>query len=134
MKSSKKWIQEFIYSGSLKTIFSTYFCEGTLIIMWQRVPSFLRNKYILTILALLVWLTFFDRNNFIAQVKLGRTLNEHRQQREFYRSEIKKDSTAMKELMSDSLSLEKFAREKYLMKKDNEDIYLIVEEKEEGKK
>ena len=103
--------------------------------MWHRIPPIFRNKYILTILTLLVWLTFFDRNNFIAQVKLGRTLNEHRQQREFYRNEIKKDSTAMKELMSDSLSLEKFGREKYLMKKDNEDIYLILEEKEEeGKK
>jgi cell division protein DivIC len=125
---------QLIYFRSLKTIYSAYFCEGTLIIMWQRIPPFLRNKYILTLLALLVWLTFFDRNNFIAQVRLGRTLNEHRQQREFYKSEIKKDSTAMKELMSDSLNLEKFAREKYLMKKDNEDIYLIVKEKEAEKK
>ncbi|MBK6964689.1 MAG: septum formation initiator family protein [Bacteroidales bacterium] len=101
--------------------------------MWQRIPPFFRNKYILTVLALLVWLTFFDRNNFIAQVRLGRTLNDQRQQREFYKNEIKRDSIAMLEILSDSLSLEKFAREKYLMKKDNEDIYLIVEEKEEKK-
>lgn len=98
--------------------------------MWQRIPPILRNKYILTGFALLVWLTFFDRNNFIAQVKLGRTLNEQRQQKAFYKDEIMKDSTGLQEIMSDSLSLEKFAREKYLMKKDNEDIYMIVEEKE----
>ncbi|MCB9015151.1 MAG: septum formation initiator family protein [Lentimicrobiaceae bacterium] len=99
--------------------------------MWQRIPPILRNKYVLAGLAFLVWLTFFDRNNFIAQVRLGRTLNEQRNQKEFYQNEITKDSTAIKLIMSDSVSLEKFAREKYLMKKDNEDIFLIVEEKEE---
>lgn len=98
--------------------------------MWQRIPPVLRNKYVLASLAFLVWLTFFDRNNFIAQGKLGRTLNDQRHQKEFYLDEIKGDSTSIKEIMSDSISLEKFAREKYLMKKDNEDIYLIVEEKE----
>jgi len=99
--------------------------------MWQRIPPVLRNKYILASLAFLVWLTFFDRNNFIAQIRLGRTLNEQRQQKDFYQKEIKKDSTAIHDIISDSVSLEKFAREKYLMKKDNEDIFLIVEEKKE---
>ena len=99
--------------------------------MWQRIPPILRNKYVLVSLAFMVWLIFFDRNNFITQVRLGRTLNKQRNQKEFYQSEIKKDSTAIQEIMSDSLSLEKFAREKYLMKKDNEDIFLIVEEQEE---
>lgn len=72
----------------------------------------------------------FDRNNFIAQVKLGRTLTDQREQRSFYLNEIRRDSTGLHELMSDTNLLEKFAREKYLMKKDNEDIYLIVREKE----
>lgn len=102
--------------------------------MWNRIPPVFRNKYILSAVALLVWLTFFDRNNFISQLKLGRTLNEQRQQKAFYNSEIRKDSIALHEILTDSLSLEKFAREKYLMKKDNEDIYLIVDEKEEAKK
>lgn len=101
--------------------------------MWQRIPPIFRNKYAIALLAFLVWLIFFDRNNFISQVKLGRTLNDQRQQKGFYKSEINKDSLAIQDILSDSLSLEKFAREKYLMKKDNEDIYLIVEEKEEGK-
>lgn len=75
----------------------------------------------------LVWLTFFDRNNFISQVKYGRILNKQRQQKEYYQKEISKDSSTLVELQ-DSTRLEKFAREKYLFKKDNEDIYLIVEE------
>jgi cell division protein FtsB len=85
----------------------------------------------LAFLVLIVWLTFFDRNNFISQVKLGRTLSEQRVQKEFYQSEITRDSTALQEILSDTVSLEKFAREKYLMKKDNEDIFLVVEEEPE---
>lgn len=100
--------------------------------MFKRIPSFLYNKYLLALVAFLIWLTFFDRNNFISQVRYGRTLNKQRLQKEFYKSEINKDSLALVEL-SDSTRLEKFAREKYLFKKDNEDIYLIIE-KEEKKK
>ncbi len=75
----------------------------------------------------LVWLTFFDRNNFISQVKFGRTLNNQRKQKEFYKGEIYNDSIALIELQ-DTVKLEKYAREKYLFKKDNEDIFIIVEE------
>lgn len=106
-----------------------YFCSRFLIVMWQKIPSVFRNKYVLIITAFLVWLTFFDRNNFISQVKLGRILNEKRAQKEFYQDEIRKDSISMHELMSDTTLLEKFGREKYLMKRDDEDIYLIVKEK-----
>ncbi len=98
--------------------------------MWNRIPSFLKNKYLITVVIFLVWLTFFDRNNFISQIRYGRILNNQRKQVEFYKSEIARDSTALHELMSDTASLEKFAREKYLMKKDNEDIYLIVRDKD----
>lgn len=98
-------------------------------VMWQKIPPVFRNKYVLIITAFLVWLTFFDRNNFISQVKLGRILNEKRTQKEFYQDEIRKDSISMHQLMSDTTLLEKFAREKYLMKRDDEDIYLIVKEK-----
>jgi cell division protein DivIC len=102
--------------------------------MWHRIPPFFRNKYFIAGFALLVWLIFFDRNNFIAQVRLGSILNEQRQQKEFYHTEIKRDSAAIHDILADSVSLEKFAREKYLMKKDNEDIFMIVEEKEAEEK
>jgi cell division protein FtsB len=85
---------------------------------------------VIVIVAFLVWLTFFDRNNFIAQLRLGRILSEKRAQKEYYQAEITRDSTSLEELMTDTLSLEKFAREKYLMKRDDEDIFLIVKEKE----
>lgn len=111
-------------------VISDYLCRKQSVTMWQKIPPLLRNKYVITGLAFLLWLTFFDRNNFISQVNLGRTLTEQRQQRSFYLKEIKRDSTGLHELMSDTTLLEKFAREKYLMKKDNEDIYLIIRDKE----
>jgi hypothetical protein len=97
--------------------------------MWHKIPPFFRNKYVLVIAAFLVWLTFFDRNNFISQVRLAKTLTEKRVQKDFYLNEIKRDSISMHELMSDTVSLEKFGREKYIMKKDDEDVFLIVREK-----
>lgn len=79
----------------------------------------------------MVWMLFFDNHNFIDQYRLNRTLNELEMERDYYLTEIEKDRQATFELMTDTVTLEKFGREQYLMKRDNEDIYLIVEEDEE---
>ncbi len=85
--------------------------------------KFFTNKYIIILNAFLIWMFFFDANvqlnkEFRKEIKeLNTTIN-------FYKKEIKKDKKTITELQ-DSLQLEKFAREKYLMKKENEDIYLI---------
>ena len=73
---------------------------------------------------------FFDNNNFITQFRLNKTLNELEMEKEYYLTEIEKDRKATHELMTDTTTLEKFGREQYLMKRDNEDIYLIVDEEE----
>lgn len=73
---------------------------------------------------------FFDRNRVINQVKLINHLNGLKAEREYYQVEIEQDSAKLFVLENDKDALERFAREKYLMKKDNEDIYLVVEEKE----
>ena len=52
-------------------------------------------------------------------------------QKEFYITEIKKDSTELSNLKNDSSKQEKFAREKFLMKKDNEDLFIIREKRDE---
>ena len=69
---------------------------------------------------------FFDRNNVISQFELRSKLNQLQEDRIYYMEEIKKDRQDMNQLLSNPKNLEKFAREKYLMKKDNEDIFLIV--------
>jgi len=88
----------------------------------------LKNKYVIAILVFFVWMLFFDRNNFIHQVRLVSTLNGLENQKVYYLEEIEKDSTELIRLQNDPDHLERFARENYLMKKDDEDIFLIIEE------
>lgn len=97
----------------------------------DRLPKFLKNKYFYTVLAFFVWMLFFDTNNFVYQYKLSSELNDLINEKEYYLSEIEINNSATKELLTNSTTLEKFAREKYLMKRDNEDIFLIVEDKED---
>ena len=72
-----------------------------------------------------VWLTFFDRYDLITQSEFRNELNDLRTERKYYLQEINKNNEIMNALKNDSIALEKFAREKYLMKKDNEDIFVI---------
>ena len=98
--------------------------------MFRKIAGRLRNKYFYTFLIFGLWMLFFDNNNLITQIRLNNSLRELEMERDFYISEIKKDRTATLELITDTLTLEKFGREQYLMKRDNEDIYLIVDEEE----
>ncbi|MBP6978572.1 MAG: septum formation inhibitor [Bacteroidales bacterium] len=96
--------------------------------MWKKILKVIKNKYFIVSVAFLVWLVFFDQNNIVSQFRLSRKLRELQQQKEYYELEIRNHENATHELMSDTDKLEKFAREKYLMKKDNEDLYIIGEE------
>jgi cell division protein FtsB len=87
-----------------------------------------QNKYILTLLVFIVWLLVFDRNNLIDRVKYLKALDEMEEQKIYYIEKISHDSARLDELRTDAENLEKFAREQYLMKKENEDIFVIVDE------
>jgi len=89
---------------------------------------FMNNKYFLTLAVFFLWLLFFDQNNLLERRKLNREYDQLLQEREFYMKKIDEDRKRIKELKTDNENLEKFAREQYLMKKDNEDIFVIVEE------
>ncbi|MCF8284993.1 MAG: septum formation initiator family protein [Sphingobacteriales bacterium] len=94
--------------------------------MWQRILRFFKNKYYMSLLAFLVWMLLFDRNDIFTQYQHITKLNSLRQNREYYIVDIQKLNKDIIELNTNQLLLEKFAREKYLMKKDNEDVYVIV--------
>ncbi len=81
----------------------------------------------------IILLIFFDRNNLITQVKLTKMLIKLRTQKEFYQIETQKNKELIKELKTNPETLEKYAREKYLMKKDSEDIYLIIDTSSQNK-
>ena len=92
--------------------------------------SLLKNKFFISSLAFLVWMTFFDRNDMISQLDYRSQVNKLKAEKEFYNKEIAQVEKDLTELTTDQKKLEKFAREKYLMKRDNEDVFVIVEEKE----
>ena len=85
------------------------------------------NKYLLTTVAFVVWMVFFDSNNLLTRNKLQEKLDGLNIEKQFYLQEIKKDSTLTRQLMSDSAELEKYAREHYLMKKEKEDLFLVID-------
>ena len=93
-----------------------------------RLWTVLRNKYVLTALIFFLWLLIFDQNNLAERRKINREYKELTEERDYYLNKIEEDRTRIEELKTDNENLEKFAREQYLMKKENEDIFIIVEE------
>ena len=91
-------------------------------------PKPLRNKYLILLLLFIFWIIFLDDYNLIHQKKIKNNVDELKKLKEFYISEIKSDSAELSKLKSDSNEQEIFAREKFLMKKDNEDIFIIRED------
>jgi len=87
----------------------------------------MRNKYFVSAAAFLVWLAFIDSKNFISQYELQSEVNKLEAQKTFFQDEISKTRKEQQELLSSPEKLEKFAREKYLMKKDDEDLFIITE-------
>ncbi len=87
----------------------------------------LRNKYVLTTLVFLIWLLLFDQNNLNERRKNTREYNQLLEEKDYYMKKIEEDRKRIQELKTNNENLEKFAREQYLMKKDNEDIFIIVD-------
>ncbi len=89
-----------------------------------------KNKYLITGSVFLVWMLFFDRNDLASQLHYRDDVNKLKGEKEFYIKEIAQVEKDLTELTTDQQKLEKFAREKYLMKKDNEDVFVVVEEEQ----
>ena len=82
------------------------------------------NVFVLILIPFLIWMFFFDENSYLVHNKFNNEINDLESTISFYKNKIEEDKATIKKLQ-DSLQLERFAREKYLMKKENEDIYLI---------
>lgn len=92
------------------------------------VKPYVYNRYSLTTFGFLVWMTFFDKHDFLLQASYRSELNELNEEKQYYTDGINKNNKAMEELFSNQDNLEKFAREHYFMKKDNEDVFVFVNE------
>jgi cell division protein FtsB len=94
---------------------------------WTYRFPIIRNKYFLTVVVFLSWIMFFDKNDLISQYEDRQALYELQKEKHYYQEEIISTRRKLDELLSDSKSLEKFAREQYHMKKPNEEIWLVID-------
>jgi len=93
--------------------------------MTKNIFYLIKNKFVIATIAFLVWMLFFDRNDITSQYKYQSQLKNLKEEKAFY---IRETATVQQDLegLTTNLSrLQKFAREKYLMKKDNEDVFII---------
>jgi len=91
----------------------------------KRIPSFFRNKYFLATVSFVVWMFFFDHNDFFTQLERRSELKELKQSKQYYEKQIAENRKFSNDLQFNASAIEKYAREKYMMKRDNEDLFII---------
>lgn len=85
----------------------------------------LKNKYLIATIAFATWLFFYDRNDIPSQLSRQKELKELNNRIDYYKQQIDLTEEELKNLQSDPATLEKYAREKYFMKRDNEEVFII---------
>jgi cell division protein DivIC len=93
--------------------------------LFRYIPGFLTNKFLLGGAAFVVWMLFFDRNDLFTQIERRSELHSLQESKEYYTTQIAQERKTSEELKSNPSTIEKYAREKYLMKRDNEDLFLV---------
>lgn len=93
---------------------------------WASIPSIFKNKYVVTASFFIVWLLFFDDTSLMVQRDLSTVEQNLEQRKEFYESQIAEIELAKKTLEADP---ERYARERFYMKRADEDIFIISQDK-----
>lgn len=96
--------------------------------IWRFVLAIIRNKYLVVIVFFIFWVTFLDTYNLVDRYKNLKNLNRLKKEVRFFKHEIESLNNQYLEIFSDKKDLEKFAREQFLMKEDNEDIFIVINE------
>jgi cell division protein DivIC len=96
-------------------------------LMSKKLFHTIANKYLIAYMVFSVWMLFIDDNNIFFLRKNVNKLKEYRVERAYFIEKIRKDSIHLQEMKDNARNLEKFAREEFLMKKKDEDIFLIIE-------
>ena len=90
-------------------------------------PSLLKSKYFLCAAGFIIWMLFFDPRDVYTQLERTRELKELQASKQYYMQRISSETSELEQLKNNPGTLEKYAREKYLMKRDNEDLFIIQE-------
>lgn len=94
----------------------------------KKISKWVLNRYIITIVLFVTWLTFFDENNLINQVQARVELNKLRTEKKYYNDKVSDYSYQLKALDTDPNFVEKYAREHYYFSKENEDVFIVVQD------
>ena len=97
------------------------------------IPGFVKNKYFIAITVFCVVLLFLDKNDIFSQLDRGRELRGLQQSKAYYTTQLAAERKELEALKSNPATLEKYAREKYMMKKDGEELFIISENYEARK-
>ncbi|MDT0557233.1 septum formation initiator family protein [Ichthyenterobacterium sp. W332] len=92
-----------------------------------------KNIFLVIFTCFAIWMLFFDANSLLIHRDLNADIDDLEAEKDYYKNEITKDNKAIKELSTEE-GIEKLAREKYYMKKENEEIYIIEYEDSVAKK
>ncbi|MDO5509344.1 MAG: septum formation initiator family protein [Weeksellaceae bacterium] len=87
--------------------------------------TWILNKFVIVGILFMVWMIFFDQNSYRLHRDLDREIVDLKDDRQYFQSEINKQEAELERLNTDQKSYEKLAREKYFMKRENEDIFVI---------
>jgi len=93
----------------------------------DKLPKITKNFYFISGMLFLFWMLFLDSNDLYTQFKLNSQLRTLDREKGFYEQKITEVQQEREQLLTDIDALEKFAREKYLMKKESEDLFVIAE-------
>jgi cell division protein FtsB len=97
------------------------------------IPSWIRNKYFISFAAFCIVVLFLDKNDFFTQLDRRKELKELQQNKQYYTTQITAERKELEALKNNPAILEKYAREKYLMKRDNEELFLVSEKPDKAK-
>jgi len=93
----------------------------------MKIVQLFKNKFLIATVFFVVWMLFFDHNNLFLHLQYRNELNDLKKSKQYYKEQISKTREEVELLKTDPKWMEKVAREQYLMKRDNEDVYLIKE-------
>ena len=95
--------------------------------LYSLIPSIVKNRYFLSIIFFIIWISFFDTNSLKSQLKQKKIINNLEQNITYYKREIKKDEQLINMINNDTLTedLEIYLREELFLSKENEEIFII---------
>ncbi len=98
--------------------------------IWHTLFAIIRNKFFLVTVVFIVLIVFFDQHNLLDRIQTKKHLEELRQDTSFYKQKIREEREKIRQLETSPDNLERFAREQYLMKAPDEDIFIILKKGE----